>query len=133
MIIDMGGGTVDMTIHKIDTTLGGDAVSLSELTHRECLAEVGSDSSNTLPIGIAHHCSTALCSLQWCFAQTVMQLSEHCQMVDSLTDSDGAQLLLCRVPPVLMSASCSTWLTPLAAALLTAGATTLPMLLTYKS
>lgn len=41
MIIDMGGGTVDMTIHKIDTSLGGDAVSLSELTNRECLAEVG--------------------------------------------------------------------------------------------
>jgi hypothetical protein len=38
MIIDMGGGTVDMTIHKIITA--GDTVSLSELTHRECEAEV---------------------------------------------------------------------------------------------
>ena len=38
MIIDMGGGTVDMTIHKVDTA--GDTVSLSELTHRECEAEV---------------------------------------------------------------------------------------------
>jgi hypothetical protein len=38
MIIDMGGGTVDMTIHKVDTA--GDTVSLSELTHRECETEV---------------------------------------------------------------------------------------------
>lgn len=42
MIIDMGGGTVDMTIHDIDTggLPGGDAMSMSEATHRECLAEV---------------------------------------------------------------------------------------------
>jgi hypothetical protein len=40
MIIDMGGGTVDMTIHDIDSLAGGDAMSMSEATHRECLAEV---------------------------------------------------------------------------------------------
>jgi hypothetical protein len=40
MIIDMGGGTVDMTIHDIDSLAGGDAMSMSESTHRECLAEV---------------------------------------------------------------------------------------------
>ena len=39
MIIDMGGGTVDMTIHNIDMA-GGDAISMCEATHRECLAEV---------------------------------------------------------------------------------------------
>jgi cell division ATPase FtsA len=41
MLIDMGGGTVDMTIHDIDSLAGGDAMSMSEATHRECLAEVG--------------------------------------------------------------------------------------------
>lgn len=41
MIIDMGGGTVDMTIHTVDSSLGSDTLALSELTHRECLAEVG--------------------------------------------------------------------------------------------
>ena len=45
MIIDMGGGTVDMTIHKVDTA--GDTVSLSELTHRECEAEVSLRNSRT--------------------------------------------------------------------------------------
>eukprot|EP00775_Hariotina_reticulata_P011136 gene11136-11289_t len=38
MVIDMGGGTVDMTIHKVDAVLGGQ-VTLSEVTHRECLPE----------------------------------------------------------------------------------------------
>jgi molecular chaperone DnaK (HSP70) len=39
MVIDMGGGTVDMTIHKVDSVLGGE-MTLSEVTHRECLPEV---------------------------------------------------------------------------------------------
>jgi hypothetical protein len=54
MIIDMGGGTVDMTIHKVDTA--GDTVSLSELTHRECEAEVSLRNSRMFlgmgPIGM---------------------------------------------------------------------------------
>jgi hypothetical protein len=54
MIIDMGGGTVDMTIHKVDTQ--GDAVNLSELTHRECLAEVWSN----VWLKKAGHCPTAV-------------------------------------------------------------------------
>lgn len=40
MLIDMGGGTVDMTVHDIDSLAGGEAMSMSEATHRECLAEV---------------------------------------------------------------------------------------------
>ena len=40
MIIDMGGGTVDMTIHDVDSMAGGEAMSMSESTHRECLGEV---------------------------------------------------------------------------------------------
>lgn len=40
MLIDMGGGTVDMTIHDVDSLACGDAMSMSEATHRECLAEV---------------------------------------------------------------------------------------------
>lgn len=39
MIIDMGGGTVDMTIHQVESVVGQD-LALSELTHRECLPEV---------------------------------------------------------------------------------------------
>jgi molecular chaperone DnaK (HSP70) len=40
MVIDMGGGTVDMTLHKAEVSpQGGDHV-LTEVTHRECLAEV---------------------------------------------------------------------------------------------
>eukprot|EP00775_Hariotina_reticulata_P011138 gene11138-11291_t len=38
MVIDMGGGTVDMTIHQVHSVLGGD-MTLSEVTHRECLPE----------------------------------------------------------------------------------------------
>lgn len=41
MIIDMGGGTVDMTVHDVDSSLSGGSMSMSEATHRECLAEVG--------------------------------------------------------------------------------------------
>jgi hypothetical protein len=40
MLIDMGGGTVDMTVHDIDSLAGVEAMSMSEATHRECLAEV---------------------------------------------------------------------------------------------
>ena len=39
MIIDMGGGTVDMTIHKVDSVMGQE-MALTEVTHRECLPEV---------------------------------------------------------------------------------------------
>lgn len=39
MIIDMGGGTVDMTIHRVDSVMGQE-MALSEVTHRECLPEV---------------------------------------------------------------------------------------------
>jgi hypothetical protein len=37
MVIDMGGGTVDMTLHK---SLGRGDLMLAEVTHRECLPEV---------------------------------------------------------------------------------------------
>jgi molecular chaperone DnaK (HSP70) len=40
MVIDMGGGTVDMTLHKSEASLRGGDLSLAEVTHRECLPEV---------------------------------------------------------------------------------------------
>jgi hypothetical protein len=40
MLIDMGGGTVDMTVYEVDSLAAADAMRMSELTHRECLAEV---------------------------------------------------------------------------------------------
>ena len=40
MVIDMGGGTVDMTLHKAEAALQGGDFALTEVTHRECLAEV---------------------------------------------------------------------------------------------
>ena len=40
MIIDMGGGTVDMTIHEVGPVFG-EGMELNEVTHRECLPEVG--------------------------------------------------------------------------------------------
>jgi hypothetical protein len=40
MVIDMGGGTVDMTLHKSEASLGGGDLMLAEVTHRECLPEV---------------------------------------------------------------------------------------------
>lgn len=39
MITDMGGGTVDMTIHKVESVMGQE-MALTEVTHRECLPEV---------------------------------------------------------------------------------------------
>ena len=39
MILDMGGGTVDMTIHEVGPVIG-DSMELTEVTYRECLAEV---------------------------------------------------------------------------------------------
>uniref|UniRef100_A0A383VZU9 Uncharacterized protein n=1 Tax=Tetradesmus obliquus TaxID=3088 RepID=A0A383VZU9_TETOB len=39
MVIDMGGSTVDMTLHKADAALQGGYFALTEVTHRECLAE----------------------------------------------------------------------------------------------
>ena len=39
MVIDMGGGTVDMTIHEVGRVFG-ENMELTEVTHRECLAEV---------------------------------------------------------------------------------------------
>ncbi|KAF6254621.1 hypothetical protein COO60DRAFT_300966 [Scenedesmus sp. NREL 46B-D3] len=39
MVIDMGGGTVDMTLHKSEAALQGGDLVLTEVTHRECLPE----------------------------------------------------------------------------------------------
>lgn len=53
MVLDLGGGTVDMTLHSVDSLLGGADVSLSEVTHRECLAEVSSAATCCQPGNIS--------------------------------------------------------------------------------
>lgn len=51
MIIDMGGGTVDMTIHKVGAVMG-EEMTLTEVTHRECLPEVRNIS---VAVGLGSH------------------------------------------------------------------------------